>query len=97
MGRPPSFPLEFRVEAVRLARSPDHSVSEVAADLGVNRRTLTRWAQQLDVDGGQQNGLTTAERAEIVRLRRRVTVLEEERAILIKAAAFFAKETDGTR
>jgi transposase-like protein len=97
MGRPPSYPLEFRVEAVRLARSPGHSVPEVAADLGLNRRTVNRWAQQLDVDEGQAQGLSTAERAEIVRLRRRVAVLEEERAILVKAAAFFAKETDGTR
>ncbi len=97
MGRPPSFSPEFRAEAVRLTRSTDRTVTEVAADLGVTRRTLHRWAHELDVEEGKAQGLRFDERTEIVRLRRRVAVLEEERAILLKAAAFFAKETGRTQ
>jgi transposase len=88
---------EFKKEAVNLARTSDRPVAETAAGLGLNRRTLYYWARQVDVEAGLKQGLTTEEHSELVRLRRRVTVLEEERAILIKAAAFFAKETDGTR
>ena len=97
MGRPPSFSKEFRENAVRLTRATDRSVGQVAAELGIARRTLHRWAHQMDVEEGRVQGLTFDERAELVRLRRRVGVLEEERAILVKAAAFFARETDGTR
>jgi transposase len=97
MGRPRSFSKEFRDEAVRLTRSADRSVGQIATELGIARRTLTRWAHEIDVEAGRVQGLTFDERSELVRLRRRVTVLEEERAILLKAAAFFARETDGTR
>lgn len=96
MARRSVYPLEFRMEAVRLAMQPDRSITEVAADLGVSQHSIRRWALQLAAEGHGQT-LTSEERAELVRLRRRVNVLEEERAILLKAAAFFARETDGTR
>jgi transposase len=97
MVRGRGYSMEFRQEAVNLARSSDRTVAETAAELGLNRRTLYHWARQLDIDAGLKQGVTTEERTELVRLRRRVAVLEDERAILIKAAAFFAKETDATR
>jgi transposase len=96
MGRR-GYSQEFKKEAVNLARTSDRPVAETAAELGLNRRTLYHWAQRLDVEAGLKQGVTTEERTELVRLRRRVAVLEEERAILIKAAAFFARETDATR
>ena len=92
----PSYSPEFRLEAVRLLRSSDRSVPKLARELGVSPQTLRNWAMQLDVDQGKAEGLTTGEREELRRLRRENRVLTEEREILKKAAAFFARE-GGTR
>ena len=89
--RPP-YPPEFRAEAVRLVREGG-TISGVARDLGVSIESLRAWSSQADVDAGRKEGLTTEEREELSRLRRRVRILEQEREILVKASAFFAKET----
>jgi transposase len=92
--RPP-YPAAFRVEAVELARSSGKPIPELAKDLGVSGQTLRNWVHQADVDAGQgrPGELTTAEREELRRLRRENQTLRQEREILKKAAAFFAKET----
>ena len=88
--RPP-YPPEFRAEAVRLIRTGGKLVREVAEDLGVSEQTLRNWVRQGELDDGlRDDGLTSAEREELRQLRRRVRVLEQEREILKKAAAFFA-------
>ncbi len=93
------YPPEFRAEAVRLARGSDKSIPALAADLGISSEALRHWLRRDDVDAGrgQPGDLTTDEREELRRLRREVRVLQQEREILKKAAAFFARETDGTR
>src|SRR5690348_8056337 len=92
--RPP-YPEAFRKEAVALARSSGKTMPEVAQELGISDQTLRNWLHQADVDAGkgERGELTTAEREELRRLRREVKTLEQEREILKKAAAFFAKET----
>lgn len=97
MPKTNNYPPEFRAEAVRLARSSGKSVGEVAADLGISRESLRRWMKQQDIDEGARGGLTTDEREEFNRVRRENRVLREEREILKKAAAFFAKENGSTR
>src|SRR3989442_9474868 len=89
--RPP-YPAEFRAEAVRLVRDGG-TLSGVARDLGVSIESLRAWSRQADVDAGRKEGLTTEEREELTRLRRRVRVLEQERGILGKTTAFFPQET----
>ena len=92
----PSYPPEFKAEAVRLATSPGTTLTGTARDLGISLESLRKWIRQAQIDAGERDGLTSAERAEVTRLRRRVRILEEEREILVKAAAFFAKETRRT-
>jgi transposase len=95
MARVNRYPEEFRVEAVRLAlgaKAEGRPLAHVAKDLSVNPQTLANWVAAEQVESGDRPGLTRAERAELVELRRRVKRLEMEREIMGKAAAFFASE-----
>jgi transposase len=91
--RPP-YPPGFRrqiVELVRSGRSPE----ELAKEFEPSGPSIRSWVKQADLDEGRrEDGLTTAEREELRRLRRENRQLREEREILAKAAAWFARETD---
>ena len=90
-----TFTAEFRREAVRMVRDGKRGIASVARELGINQQTLSRWLKQAEVDEGRgpEGALTTAERDELQRLRRENKRLQEERDILKKATAFFAKES----
>ncbi len=96
MSKIPPYSLEFRLEAVRLLRSSGRSVPQLAEELGISPQSLRNWSTQLNVDEGKAEGLSSSEREELRRLRRENRILSEEREILKKAAAFFARES-GTR
>jgi transposase len=88
------YPPEFRREAVALYCRTDRTLGELAHDLGVSRESLRLWVQQAQVERGEREGLTGDEQEELRELRRRVLLLEQEREILKKAAAFFVKESE---
>ena len=87
------YPLEFRqrmVELVRAGRDP----AELAKEFEPSEWAIRGWVKQAGVDLGERSdGLTTEEREELRRLRRENKILREEREILKKAAAWFARET----
>lgn len=88
-----SFTPEFKAQTVELVRTSGKSVAEVCLELDLTETAVRRWLAQADIDAGRREGLTSDEREELSRLRRENRVLREERDILRKAAAFFAKET----
>ncbi|KZY05939.1 transposase [Sulfitobacter sp. HI0040] len=82
---------EFRREAVRLALTSGRTRREIAEDLRIGLSTLTRWLSQ-ERDAIEPSETPIDLHAELKRLRRENAVLKQERDILKKAAAFFAKE-----
>lgn len=89
---PKRFPPEFKRDVVNVARRGDLSIAEVAANFDVAPESVRRWMRQADIDDGVKEGLTTAEQAEVVQLRRDKRRLEMENEILRRAAAYFAKD-----
>ena len=89
----PRYPVEYRkqmVDLVRSGRSPD----QLAREFEPSAQSIRNWVAQADRDEGRRaDGLTTAEREELRRLRRDNRRLREEREILAKATAWFARET----
>lgn len=95
MRRPnhPPYDPEFRARAIELVRTRGLPRAQVAHDLGINPDTLRLWVKQAEIDAGRRDGLTSDDKAEVARLRRENAILREEREILKKAAAFFARES----
>lgn len=91
--RPP-YPPEFRrqtVELVRVGRSPQ----ELAKEFEPTAQSIAQWVGQADRDKERrEDGATTGECEELRRLRRENRQLKQEREILAKAPAWFARETD---
>ena len=89
----PAYPPEFRHQIVELVRS-GRSATELARDFECCAETIRKWVRQADLDDGRRDdGLTTDERDELRRLRRENRQLRQEREILAKATAWFARET----
>ena len=94
MGKRKQYTAEFKREAVRLMEKSDKPSSAVARELGVRRNQLYKWKDQLSKRGssafrGSGRGQPDDE---LTRLRQELERVKEERDILKKAAAYFAKE-----
>lgn len=88
------YPMEFRLRMVELARS-GRTPEELSREFEPSAQTIRNWVWQLDRDEGRRDdgGLTSEEKEELRRLRRENARLRQEREILAKAAAWFARET----
>jgi transposase len=86
---------EQKADAVRMVRELGN-LAQVARDLELTETSLRNWVKQADIDEGRgsEGALTSEEREELRRLRRKVRTLEMERDFAKKAAAFFAKDLD---
>ena len=89
---------EFKLEAVRLSNESGKPITEVAANLGIRRDQLHKWRREINANmsdagsaGGSSGGKITSQDEEIRRLRQELRIAREERDILKKATAFFAK------
>lgn len=92
-SRPP-YPPEFRAQIIALARA-GRSVPELAREFEPSEQTIYAWLKQAGRDDGKRaDGLSTTEHEELRRLRKENRQLRQEREILAKAAAWFARETD---
>ena len=96
MSRRGRYPRELKLEAVKRLESGDQSVADVARDLGVKRALLYRWRDQIKGKGNKAflgSGRPKREdMSELSRLRQELKAVKEERDILKKAAAYFAKD-----
>ena len=89
-----SFTEDYKAGAVRLVLDEGKTVAAVARDLGLTESSLRNWVEHARADRTKgKTGLTTAEREELARLRKELRIVQEEREILKKAAAFFAKQS----
>jgi transposase len=87
------YPPEFREQMVELVRS-GRTPEELSREFEPTAQAIRNWVQQTEVDAGRRTeGLTSDEKAELSRLKRENRQLREERDILAKAAAWFARET----
>lgn len=87
------FTDEFKAGAVRLVLEEGKTVGAAARDLDLTETALREWVKRAQADRTKgRTGLTTAEREELARLRKELRVVTEERDILKKATAFFAKQ-----
>jgi transposase len=89
------FSDEFKAETVKLIRDSNQSIGEICRDLDLSPTAVRRWVKQVEIDEGKgpAGSLTTGELEELRRLRKEVRELRQEREILAKATAFFAKES----
>jgi len=97
MKKRPSYTKEFKLEAVRLLERGEKSAADLARELGIRRNQLYKWQEQVSAQGQENvfpgHGRRAGPEGELARLRREVARLEEENAILKKAAVYFAKES----
>ena len=94
MANRPPYPREFKEQLIALVRS-GRTPGQLSREFEPSAQAIRNWVKQADLDEGRRtDGLTSAERDELRRLRKEVKNLRIEREILGKAAAWFARESE---
>ena len=95
----PPYPAEFRQQIIELARA-GRTPAQLSREFGPTAQSIANWIAQAGRDRGKplpgKEGLSSAEREELVRLRRENRRLQQERDILAKATAWFAGKSEKT-
>ena len=88
-----TYPLEFKISSVQLASESDQPIAQTARDLGVNINTMHNWIARYS--NSNKSNMTNSESAseENKRLKKELAIVKQERDLLKKAAAYFAKES----
>jgi transposase-like protein len=88
------FTAQFKADAVGLVMTGGKTIAEVTEQFDLTETALREWVRRAEADAGRgpPDALTTAERAELIELRKRIKRVEMERDILKKATAFFARD-----
>jgi transposase-like protein len=89
------FTAQFKADAVGLVTTGGKTIAEVTEQFDLTETALREWVKRAEADAGKgpPDALTSAERVELIELRKRLKRVEMERDILKKATAFFAKES----
>lgn len=92
--KPKTYTAEFRESAVKLANESDKPVAQIARDLGINENTLHTWINKYSRPTAHDKSVRSDDHLyeELKRLKKEIALLTEERNLLKKAAAYFAKE-----
>jgi transposase len=91
-----NYPLEFKVSSVKLALDSDQSTAQTARDLGINPNSLYSWmVKYSNSNKNNQKNMTGNANSfeEVKRLKKELSLVKQERDLLKKAAAYFAKES----
>ena len=97
MSRAEKYSKEFKLEAIRLLNEGSKPIAEIARELGVKRTFLYRWRDQLNKNkekafSGRPGRPKSDQMSELARVKQELKEVKEERDILKKAAAYFARD-----
>ena len=88
---PQAFPRQFREDVIRVFRSSESSLAQVAKDLGISESCLQQWLAAAEVEHDTLAGVTATESAEVRELKRRNRLLDHENEVLRRAAAYLSQ------
>lgn len=88
---PKAFPKEFRDDVVAVVRTGYAPITPVARDFGISEATLHYWLKKAEIEEGTPPGSTEAERKELRETKKRNRLLEQENAVLRRAAAYLSQ------